>query len=405
MSRRAPPAFRKRSGDPASATDFGFQLGTNDDEAFAFALVSDSLNIIQYLSSMEALVALSYGGASTMEGGVEKPITPTNVRAKPRSNRGCEQVRPVRIGSEEIFVQRGAKRVRALSYDETSYKWTSPDMSVLAGHITEQQITEMSWHEEPGTLLFAARADGVLASVTYDRDQDVVGWARQITGGVVESVATIPVTGGDRTAMVVRRVIDGATVRYIEKFDQDVYTDCSITGTSGPGATVWAGLDHLEGQTVAVVADGVPQPTQVVASGQITLPRKAYAVAIGLPYKMRVKSLPPEVTGGAGASQGNPQRTHKVTVRLFETQGLQINGEEISFRQLGEDVLDHPVEPFSGIKSAISLGWDVGNSPIEITHDYPLPCHILERDAPVYFQRGVRHDDSAGNARGHRRHD
>lgn len=367
---------------------FGFQLGTNDDEAFAFALVSDSLNIIQYLSSMEALVALSYGGASTMEGGVEKPITPTNVRAKPRSNRGCEQVRPVRIGSEEIFVQRGAKRVRALSYDETSYKWTSPDMSVLAGHITEQQITEMSWHEEPGTLLFAARADGVLASVTYDRDQDVVGWARQITGGVVESVATIPVTGGDRTAMVVRRVIDGATVRYIEKFDQNVYTDCSITGTSGPGATVWAGLDHLEGQTVAVLADGVPQPMQVVASGQITLPRKAYAVAIGLPYKMRVKMLPPEVTGGAGASQGNPQRTHKVTVRLFETQGLQINGEEISFRQLGKNVLDHPVEPFSGIKSAISLGWDVGNSPIEITHDYPLPCHILSVTRRFTFNEG-----------------
>lgn len=367
---------------------FGFQLGVNDDEAFAFGVASDSLNIIQYLSSMEALVALSYGGAHTLEGGVEKPITPTNVRAKPRSNRGCEQVRPVRIGSEEIFLQRGAKRVRALAYDETNYKWSSPDISVLAGHITEVGISEMSWHEEPGTLLFAARTDGVLASSTYDRDQDVVGWARQVTSGVVESVATIPASGGDKTALIVRRTVNGSTVRYIEKFDASASTDCSITGVSVPGATVWTGLSHLEGESVAVVADGAPQPEQVVTGGQITLPRKAYAVTIGLPYTMRVKLLPPEVSGGAGASQGNPQRTHKVTVRLFETQGLKINGEEVGFRRLGEDVLGQAVDPFSGIKSAVSMGWDVGNSPLEITHGTPLPCHILSVTRRFTFNEG-----------------
>lgn len=367
---------------------FGYQLGVADDEAFAFSLDGDTTNIIQYMTSMQALVALSYGGEETLEGGVEKPITPTNVRAKPRTNNGCEQVRPVRIGDEELFVARGGKRVRALSYNESTYAWSCPDVSVLAGHIVSVGITQMSWHKEPGTLLFAARADGVLATCTYDRDQDVVGWARQITDGIVESVSTIPVTGGDRTAVIVRRTINGSTVRYIEKFDADTYTDCSITGSNPAGSKIWAGLDHLEGVEVQCVADGVPMPAQAVTAGQITLQRAAKVVSIGIPYTMRIRFLPPEVSGGSGASQSNQQRTHRATVRLFETQGLKINGQDVAFRQLGEGVLDSPPSPFTGIKAAMLLGWDTGDSEIEITHDYPLPCHVLGLTRRFTFNEG-----------------
>lgn len=371
------PAYPQTVWGSAIGGYYDFLLGVNDDEAFAFSMLADDLNPITYLSSMEALIALTYGAEFTMEGGVEKPITPTNVRARQRSNNGCEQVRPVRVGDEEFFVQRAGKAVRALSYNIDTGKWGVPDVSVLADHITEPGVASLSWHRNPGTLVFAAREDGVLASCTFDRDQDVAGWARQTFDGVVESVATIPAAGGDRTWLIVRRTINGSTVRYIEKFDADTYTDCAIKGASTPGATVWTGLGHIEGKTVSVLADGVPQPAEVVSGGQITLARKAYTVEIGLPVTMRLKLLPPEVGGSGGAAQANSQRTSAVFVRVLDTTGLMVNGQTVAFRALGEDVLDQPAPTFTGLKQVENLGWERGNSEVVIEHTDPLQCHIL----------------------------
>lgn len=371
------PAYPQTVWGSGIGDYFGFQLGTNDDEAFAYQLMSDDISPITYLTSMEALVAMTYGGEFTMEGGIEKPITPTNIRAKPRSNNGCAQIRSVRVGAEELFVQRGGTAVRAISYDQDSSKWLAPDISVLAEHVVKPGIVAMTWHKIPDTLVFCPRTDGVIASCTYDREQDVVGWARQNLGGVVECAKTIPSGDGDRTWLIVRRVINGSTVRYIEKFDPDMYVDCGITGTHPTGSKVWTGLDHLEGQEVAILADGVPQPAQTVTGGQVTLSRNALSVQIGKRISMRIKLLPPEVGGSGGAAQGNQMRTSEVSVRVRDTIGLQVNGQQIAFREFGEGILDQDIPAFTGIKRVENLGWDRGESVVEITHDDPLPCHVL----------------------------
>lgn len=371
------PAYPKTVWGSAIGEPYNFQNGTLDTDAFAYQLASDDVSQITYLCSLESLVALSYGGEFTLDGGVEKPITPTNVRAKPRTNHGCAQVRPIKVGKEEVFVQRTGKRVRAASYNENSGEWAAPDISVLSDHLTKPGVVSLSWHAEPGTLIFAASADGALNTCTFDRDQDVAGWARHNLGGVVESVATIPVADGDRTMVLIRRTINGATVRYLEKFDQATYVDSAINGTAGTPTAVWSGLDHLEGQTVAVQADGVKQVPQVVTGGQITLPRPASVVQIGLAIRMRIKLLPPEVSGGSGAAKGAKLRAHALLVEMLDTIGMTINGEEVTFRQLGDGVLDQAPEPFTGIKDVTDLGWEDGTLTVEITHDDPLPCHVL----------------------------
>lgn len=371
------PSYPQTVWGSAIGEYFNFLLGVTDTDAFAFQMVSDDLNPISYLSSSETLMALSFGGEFTMDGGVEKPITPTNVRAKPRSNHGCAQVRPIRVGSEEVYVQRTGKRVRAASFNESTGVWGAPDISVLADHLTAPGITALSWHKEPGMLIMAARSDGVLAHCTFDRDQDVAGWARSNLGGVVESIATIPDGDRDRTMMVVRRTINGATVRYLEMFDEDTYTDSAIRGTQVTAATVWTGLDHLEGEEVAILADGISQPRQTVTGGQITLQRPASTVEIGRPIKLRVKLLTPEVTGGAGAALGARQRVNEITVAVRDTVGLAINGEQVPFRQLGEGVLNQPITPFTGFKDVSDIGWSSGQTETVIEHDDPLPCHLM----------------------------
>ncbi|MBM5460286.1 hypothetical protein H8F21_22230 [Pseudomonas sp. P66] len=376
------PNFPQTVWSSKTGESLNFELGTKDDDATSFTVSSDQINPILHLAQVKTLVALTYGGEFTITGGIEKPITPTNIQVKNQSVYGCNRVRPVRIGNELYFVQRAGRKLRAMAYKYDSDAYGSPDMSVLSEHITESGIVSMAYQQEPESILFMPRTDGVLATMTVDRDQDVIGWARQTTDGAYESVATIPVEGGDQIWAVVRRVINGQTVRHIERFVEGCQVDDGIAASSVGGQTIWTGLGHLEGKTVDVVADGVPMQQQVVTGGQITLPRKAKSVQIGLAFVTRVKTLTPEVQGSTGTAQGNSMRIGEITLRFLNTTGCKIKGsggyqQTISFRNLGEDVLDQPPPNYSGVKRLENLGWERGEASLEIIQDQPLPFHLL----------------------------
>ncbi|KAF1032964.1 MAG: hypothetical protein GAK37_00284 [Pseudomonas sp.] len=354
-----------------------FELGTKDDDALSYNLSSDQINPILHMGQINALVPLTYGGEFTVSGGVEKSITPTNIRAKNPSVYGCNRVRPVRIGNELYFVQRANRKLRAMAYKYDSDTFGSPDMSVLSEHATKSGIVDMAYQQEPESILFMVRADGVIATMTVDRDQDVIGWARQITDGAFESVASIPTADGDQVWCVVRRTVNGQNVRYIERFNQGIRVDCGIFAVNEVGQSVWGGLGHLEGRTVDIVADGIVMQQQVVASGQITLPRTAKYVQIGLNFKTKIKTLTPEVQGSTGSVQGNSMRIGEVTLRFLETIGCKINGQTIAFRNLGAQVLDQPPELFTGVHRLENLGWERGQASLVIEQDQPLPFHLL----------------------------
>lgn len=358
-----------------------FELGTKDDDAISYNLSSDQINPILHIGQINALIPLTYGGEFTVSGGVEKAITPTNIRAKNPSVYGCNRVRPVRIGNELYFIQRAGRKLRAMAYKYDSDTFGSPDMSVLSEHATKSGIVDMAYQQEPESILFMVRADGVMATMTVDRDQDVIGWARQITDGAFESAASIPTETGDQVWVVVRRNVDGQNVRYIERFTADVRVDSGVNATSGVPATVWGGLSHLEGKTVDIVADGVVMEQQVVADGQITIPRPALTTSIGLNFKTLIKTLTPEAAGSTGSAQGNSMRIGELTLRFLDTIGCKVKGkgitQTISFRNLGEGVLDQPPGTFVGVKRLENLGWERGEASLEIMQDQPLPFHLL----------------------------
>lgn len=371
------PNFPQTIWASKTGESLNFELGTKDDDATSFTVSSDQINPILHLAQVKTLVALTYGGEFTITGGIEKPITPTNIQVKNQSVYGCNRVRPIRIGNELYFVQRADRKLRAMGYKYDSDAYGSPDMSVLAEHATKSGVVSMAYQQEPESILFAVRSDGVLATMTVDRDQDVVGWARQITDGAFESVASIPVQGGDQVWAVVRRTINGQNVRYIERFVEGGQVDAGIYATSEAGQDTWTGLGHLEGKEVDIVADGVVMQRQVVTGGQVTLPRTAKFVNIGLPYTSRIKTLTPEVQGGTGSAQGNSMRVGEITLRFLETTGCKVNGQTIAFRNLGQNVLDAPPELFTGDHRLENLGWERGKASIEITQDQPLPFHLL----------------------------
>lgn len=376
------PNFPQTIWQSKTSESLNFELGTKDDDATSFTVSSDQINPILHLAQVKTLVALTYGGEFTITGGIEKPITPTNIQVKNQSVYGCNRVRPIRIGNELYFVQRAGRKLRAMAYKYDSDAFGSPDMSVLSEHITKSGIVSMAYQQEPESILFAVRADGVLATMTVDRDQDVIGWGRQITDGAFESVAAIPVEDGDQVWAIVRRTINGQNVRYIERFVDGCQVDDGIFATSEAGQATWGGLGHLDGKTVDIVADGVVMQQQVVTGGQVTLPRNAFNVNIGLNFVTRIKTLTPEVQGGAGSAQGNSMRIGEITLRFLDTTGCKVEGpggyeQIIGFRNLGENVLDQPPPNFIGVKRLESLGWERGEAQLEVIQDQPLPFHLL----------------------------
>lgn len=394
-----------------------FTKGTGDSDSYSFTLASDEVNPISYVSSLRNLIVNTFGGEFSLQGGIEKPITPTNVRIRPESPHGCKGVRPVQVGKESVFVQRAGRKVRAMSYDYSKDGYLAPDLAVLAEHITSGTVLELAYQQEPDYLLWGVRGDGALLTCTLDRDQGVTAWAPHYTDeGAFQSVATIPNGDHDETWVIVRRIVNGVAVQYIEIFDDTFepltplppvefppalapvvygYTvDCGISFDTPGGATVF-NVPHLIGKTVDIVADGAVQPQQVVTGGgTVTLTRASERTLIGLHFDSSQTLLTPEVGSGAGTSQGNSMRCGEITVRFLDSLCAEVfdgDGDKIgdlSFRQFGASILDQPPVPFTGLKRIESLGWDRGRSEITITQKLPLPQHVLSVVRKVTINEG-----------------
>lgn len=383
-----------------------FTKGSIDSDACIFTISSDEINPITYLSAARTIIVHTYGGELSMQGGNEKPITPSNVQIKPQTSHGSKTVRPLLVGKESIFVQRAGRKVRAISYQFQIDGYVAPDITVLAEHITYSGVVAMAYQQEPNQLLWMVLGDGSLISCTLDRDQQVQGWARHYTDGAFEWVATVPTATEDQVWVVVRRKVNGSTVRYVEYLDTSfapIYpvtvdplafppittpltygntVDCGKYVDNVAGQTVFTGLSHLEGKTVDIVADGSPMPQQVVTSGQITLSRKSYRTLIGLHFKSYLTLLTPEVGTATGTAQGQSMSTRELTLRFLNTLGAQVfdgegNEQDIAFRHFGTGVLDQPPPVFTGLVRIEMLGWDRGKSEITIVQDQPLPMHLL----------------------------
>lgn len=383
-----------------------FTKGTNDDEGYSFTIAADEINPISYLASLRNLVVHTYGGEFSLQGGIEKPITPTNVRIRPESSHGSKGVRPATVGKESVFVQRAGRKVRAMGYRYDLDGYGAPDLTVLAEHITDGGgVVGLTYQQEPDLLLWAVRGDGAMLTCTLDRDQSVIAWAPHYTQGAFEAVASIPNGEREEVWMIVRRTVNGALVRYLEIFDETFQpmlpgaaftgyppapavitygftVDCGVVVDNAAGQTVFS-VPHLAGLVVDIVADGAVQPSQTVpAGGSITLPRASYRTLIGLHFRSEIGLLTPEVGTGTGTAQGNSMRTSEITLGLLNTIGAQVfdgegNEQDVPFRRFGPAVLDRAAEPFTGTVRVETLGWERGRSELTIVQDQPLPMHLL----------------------------
>lgn len=355
-----------------------FQFGTADDEAFRFELDGPRNSPIRHLVPAKQLLVLTEADEMSLKGGQEKPITPTNIQKTDESTMGANFVRPVKVGNEMVFVQAAGRKIPAIGYRFEVDGFSSPDRTIFASHITGPGIVQLAHQKDPDSTIYAVRADGQLAVCAYDIDQEVTGWGRWITDGLFESVATIPTSTSEDAYTIVQRTIDGQTKRYVEVFDPDMYVDCGISGENPAGQATWTGLDHLEGKTVQVWADGAYGGEFVVDGGQITLPTPKKSVQIGLGFTPLIEMLQPELGGNGTTAQGSQKHVNEVILRVLDTSAAVLNGQPIEFRRFGEDLLDQPPPVYSGDVRGTTLQDEIFTTSQIITQPYPLPFHLLD---------------------------
>jgi len=369
------------------------KYGTNDDDALNYTINTQDMNTIEWLAPTKVLAIGTANGEFTLSATqISDPVTPTNVKITPQTTFGsAADVKPLRVGSVILFLQRAGRKLREYAYQFDTDSFVAPNMNVLADHVTESGVVELAYQQEPNQIVWAARADGALAGMTYERTEDVVGWHRHsIGGGIVESVVNVPHWDGDQDVlwMIVRRTINGTTVRYVEyveKYMTDEYAfflDCGLTYDGSP-VTAISGLDHLEGEEVAVLVDGAVHPNRTVSAGAINLQLAGSVVNVGLPYTATIKTMPIDIATNAGTSFIDEKRAHKIVMQLYQTgPGLWYGPtvaemDEYAVRS-SQDNMDNPVPLFTGFTEA--LPWPSGSErgpQLMIQHRLPLPCTVV----------------------------
>ena len=170
--------------------------GAGDDYAVVYTIAASKINAIRWLAAKDILLIGTVGGEWRLgASNMSEPITPTNVLCRRQSTYGSALVKPVTVGQATLFLQRARRKIREFIYvitagEEGGYK--APDMTLLADHMTKSGIVDMAYQQEPDSILWCVLSNGYLVGMTYQRDQEVVGWHRHITDGDVESVASIP---------------------------------------------------------------------------------------------------------------------------------------------------------------------------------------------------------------------
>ena len=397
--------FASSNNDPQtiwfSKTDSleDFTVGSDSADAMTYSIASNKGNAIKYLTVTRSLICGTAGGEfSVTASSSAEPITPTNIQIKKQSSYGSYDIDAVSIGNATMFVQRAKRKVRELVYNYDTDGFIAPDLTILAEHISDSGITEMSYQQEPQSILWCVRTDGVLSGLTYARNEQVVGWHRHIFGGVfgsgnpvVESVATIPGDlNEDVTYVIVKRTINGATRRYVEylqpvDYGSDLtaafFVDSGLTYDGGATTTI-SGLHHLIGQSVTILADGSTHPNKTVsATGTITLDRSSTTVQIGLGYNSTLQTMRLEAGSQDGTAQGKTKRIHNLTVRLFETVGLLVgkdtsNLDRVPFRSSAA-AMDTAVPLFTGDKEIeFDADYDTDGF-IVIQQNQPLPMNVI----------------------------
>lgn len=409
--------------------NFTITQPVQDDSSVTFTVAGRSFNPVQAMLDLGRLLILTSAGEYTSEGDTSGTLTPTGINLRQQLYQGSASLPPIVIGYAAIYLQARGNVIRDIVRDYyVGFK--SNDLTLFATHLFQgYTIVDWAFQQVPGSILWAVRSDGILVSLTYLPDEEVLGWHHHDTDGFVENICVVPEGTEDILYAVIRRTINGQVIRGVERMNERIITPLTdvrtlfyvdsgetydgrnltatamtLSGAAWDGSvlilctastsffsagdvgnavffydvdgitilvraviavytsttvvsvrpqesvpvslqniptTNWAravetfaGLDHLEGKSVSVYADGYvvaspnnPQydPPTIVSGGMILLGQPYAVVHVGLPYTSDLQTLDIDTATGASIKPFK-QLINRVTLELQDSRGGFVGG-------------------------------------------------------------------------------
>ena len=164
-----------------------FDTGTSAAaDAFIYTIAANKVNVIRWLAPARDLIVGTAGGEFKVGKPAGEPLQPDNVNITLQTTYGGYATEPVQIGNVILFVQKQRKKLREFAYRFDDDAYSAPDMTILAEHITGEGIYDITYAQEPESIYWAVRDDGVLLGMTYKREEDIIAWHRHILGGHIK---------------------------------------------------------------------------------------------------------------------------------------------------------------------------------------------------------------------------
>lgn len=366
--------------------NFGTSIPSADDDGITATLNGGQMNGIKAIIAFGEMLLLTAGGEFKVSGG-GKAITGSNVLSQPQEYRGVSDVNPVTIGSRIIYVQHQGNIIRDLAYSYDVDKYTGDDLNLLASHLFEgHKIISMTYQQIPNSIVWCVRDDGLLLGLTYIKEQDIYAWHQHTTaGGKFVSVCNI----GGSTEDKLYAVIERGGQYYVEimesrdkstNVEDQFFVDSGITYEGEPTDEI-SGLEHLEGYTVAILADGNVLPKRTVENGKVLLGNKYKKVHVGLPIDAEIKTLPIDFTAQDGTYLSRKKRIATVTLLLKDSRGglFGMKENELNeFKWRSNEAYGEPISLQTGkFKVTIKSATYDETQQIIIKQPDPLPMTVL----------------------------
>jgi len=340
--------------------------------------------------------------------GSGKNVTANSIRVKTPTQRGSANVRAVSVDGQTLFVQRSARTLREFAYSYEADSFKAPSMSQLASHLGITKFKKLAYAAEPYSIVWVLREDGRIVGLTYNRDENVVGWHQHplpdlgSSEAFVESISVLPGTERQQDVlwMIVRRTVNGQTRRFVEKltpfwdFGMDLsdahYVDCALRYSGAPATRLY-NLTHVEGRVLYGLADGAPIGPITVADGSVLLPFAASNVILGFGFDSLVTTARLENGAADGTAIGKVKRMHNVTVLVWDSFGGDIGVKNhdtgvIEYEPMEYYYKDYSIEVNDGVvlqtgftkPIPLAAGYEVdGCLYIRRRKETPLPCNVL----------------------------
>ena len=364
---------------------------TQADDSIRWIMASGQVNQVRHLADVGKLLVFTQGAVFSTEGDDAGTLRPTAINPRKRADYGIGDVAPLTIGQIAMYVQASGKIVREMEPNSFGV-YASRDITSFAKHLFEiGEIVSWSYAEEPFSIIWCVRSDGVMLGLTYLKEHQVDGWHRHDTGNGDQflDVSCVPENGESATYVLVRRFnCNGKTRVYCERMATrtvftpsagrflDCYTVLSVVTPTNIVASLW----HLNGRSVMVLGDGEVMGPFTVTGGKITLPVTVTTAVVGLQIIAELKTLEPDNQQGETWAD-KTKAMAELTLKVRNTLGIAVGLSESTLQKFNDrwctpgKFVDGSL--YTGKLQIINRASVTEDGTVFVRQDQPLPCTVL----------------------------